>query len=217
MTLKYETSILQSISNFLSIITIFSCFILKIPQIINILRVKNAHGISLIGLCMELFSYTTMFSYNFRNHYAILTYLEYPIILIQELILITITFYYKNFFNIGFFAGASIYCSMAFGMLYGIIPREFLTFLVPLCTPIGASSKVIQLLEILRSGTAESVSILTWFLSAFTNATRIFTILMDSSDMVLLLNFSINTMLSASIMITAYFFKAKNIHKMHTE
>uniref|UniRef100_T1GUU0 Uncharacterized protein n=1 Tax=Megaselia scalaris TaxID=36166 RepID=T1GUU0_MEGSC len=41
--------------------------------------------------------------------------------------------------------------------------------LVPFCTPIGATSKVLQLLAILKSKDSSSVSLTTWALSAFTN------------------------------------------------
>lgn len=199
---------LQLISDFLSVITIASCLIAKVPQILTILRVKNAHGINLIGLLMELSSYTIMMSYNYRNGYALLSYMEYPIILVQELVLILVVIYYKDVLNLYSLVGSSVYFSIAFAFLSGICPREFLTFIVPLCTPIGASSKVVQLVEIFRSKNAESVSILTWFISAFTNATRIFTIFMDSADLTLLLNFSVNTCLSSAIMAVAYYYKS---------
>ncbi|KAG5892897.1 hypothetical protein JTB14_006215 [Gonioctena quinquepunctata] len=195
------------ISNFLSIITITICFILKIPQILTILKVKNARGINVLALSMELFSYTTMMSYNYRSGYAILSYLEYPIILLQELILIVCVLHYKDMLNHYSFFAALVYFSMAFSFLSGIAPLGLLAFLVPLCTPIGASSKVVQLAEILRSKDAESVSILTWFISAFTNFTRVFTICVESMDLTLLLNFSINTMLSSLVMSAAYFYR----------
>lgn len=54
MILREETDFLQHISNFLSIITISICFILKIPQILTVLKVKSAKGINVIALLMEL-------------------------------------------------------------------------------------------------------------------------------------------------------------------
>lgn len=45
---------LEYLADFLSIVTIAICFILKIPQIINILKVRNAQGISILGLILEL-------------------------------------------------------------------------------------------------------------------------------------------------------------------
>lgn len=57
VVLKEDYSYVQLTSDILSVITITSCFILKVPQIINILKVKNATGINIIGLLMELFRY----------------------------------------------------------------------------------------------------------------------------------------------------------------
>lgn len=49
-----EFSILALMSDALSIITITTCFVLKVPQIIKIWQVKNANGINLFGLLLEL-------------------------------------------------------------------------------------------------------------------------------------------------------------------
>ncbi|XP_066157056.1 solute carrier family 66 member 3 [Euwallacea fornicatus] len=207
-----KTNYLQHFTNFLSIITILICFILKVPQILKLLNVKNARGMNLIGLLMELTSYTIMMSYNFRNGYALLSYLEYPIILIQELILISVVLKYKDMQNIYSLFAAGLYFSIAISFLIGVVPLGLLAFLVPLCTPIGASSKVVQLGEILRSKNAQSVSILTWLISAFTNFTRVFTIIMESADLTLLLNFVINTVLSTAVMIAAIVYKNPSKH-----
>ncbi|XP_017779774.1 PREDICTED: PQ-loop repeat-containing protein 3 [Nicrophorus vespilloides] len=207
MIFKEDGGILQIISDFLSIITISTCLILKFPQIWNVFKVKNTKGINLIGLLMELGSCTVMLSYNYRNGYSILSYMEYPIILIQQIILILFVIYYSGYFNKYTYMGASIYISTAGGFLLGILPREILMFLVPFCTPIGASAKVVQLLEICKTKNSESVSLLTWFISAFTNFTRIFTILIESADTSLLLNFSVNTFLSTCVMLVAYYYK----------
>ncbi|GJQ84237.1 hypothetical protein Trydic_g2904 [Trypoxylus dichotomus] len=208
MALNRENfDVIQAFADVLSVITIAICFLLKVPQILMLLKLKHARGINIIGLLMELFSYTVMFSYNFRSGYALLTYMEYPIILIQELVLIVIVVIYKGYVNIYTFVLAQAYFMTAAFFLTGIIPREMLTFLVPLCTPIGASSKVVQLFEIIRLKNADSVSLLTWFISSFTNFTRIVTIFLDSADLSLLLNFAVNTALSTSIMFSAYYFK----------
>ncbi|XP_076378391.1 uncharacterized protein LOC117222469 isoform X2 [Megalopta genalis] len=84
--------VLQQLADFLSLITIGMCFILKIPQILNLLSSKSADQISVVGLLLELTSYTVMTSYNYTNGYSVLSYLEYPIILLQEIL-----FYYKCF------------------------------------------------------------------------------------------------------------------------
>lgn len=71
-----------------------------------------------------------MFSYNFRNGYALLSYMEYPIILIQELILIYLVLYYKALLGTNGLMGCGMYFAIAGGLLMGFFPREFLIFLV---------------------------------------------------------------------------------------
>ncbi|KAH0564002.1 solute carrier family 66 member 3-like [Cotesia glomerata] len=200
---------LHVIADTLSIITITICFILKVPQILNLLAVKSAKGMSILGLMLELTSYTVTTCYNYTNGYSLLSYLEYPIILIQEYILIYLVLKYLKMINKLTIAIASCYFVVGTCILVGIIPKVILTFLTPMGTPISASSKIVQLLAIVRSKNSESVSILTWFISAFTNMTRIFTIWVDSADLLLLGNFIISTVLSLSVMLAVYYKPSK--------
>lgn len=71
-----------------------------------------------------------MISYNFRNGYALLSYLEYPIILIQEFILIFLVLKYKDLLNIYTLAASVIYFSIAASFLIGVVPLGLLSFLV---------------------------------------------------------------------------------------
>ncbi|XP_043289889.1 solute carrier family 66 member 3 [Venturia canescens] len=200
---------LQSIANALSIITIASCFILKVPQIINLIKLKTAVGISMLSLLLELTSYTVMTSYNYTNGYSILSYMEYPVILAQEFVLIYFVLKYLNQLNTRSLTAAIFYFILSACLVFQVIPKMILTFMASICTPISASSKVIQLLAILRAKNADSVSPLTWLISAFTNLTRVFTIWMDSADLLLLGNFIISVTLSSSIMFTALYYKSR--------
>lgn len=201
-------SLLQQFADLLSLITIGMCFVLKIPQILKLVSVKSADEMSTLGLFLELTSYTVMTSYNYTNGYSVLSYLEYPIILTQEYILIFLVLKYLNRINTWSFLCAVIYFTLSACLLLEIVPKIVLTLLAPMCTPISASSKIVQLLAILRAKNAESVSPLTWFISAFTNLTRVFTIWMDSADVLLLGNFIISVLLSSSIMFSALYYRS---------
>jgi hypothetical protein len=50
-------SVLVLLADVLSIITILLCLILKIPQIINLMKLKSAVGINLYALLLELTRY----------------------------------------------------------------------------------------------------------------------------------------------------------------
>lgn len=202
-------TLLQQFADFLSLITIGMCFVLKIPQILKLVSVKSADEMSMLGLFLELTSYTVMTSYNYTNGYSLLSYLEYPIILVQEYVLIFLVLKYLSKINTWSLLGAIIYFALSSCLLLGIAPKILLTLLAPMCTPISASSKVVQLLAILCAKNAESVSPLTWFISAFTNLTRVFTIWMDSADILLLGNFIISVLLSSSIMFSALYYRSR--------
>ncbi|XP_059472669.1 solute carrier family 66 member 3 [Neocloeon triangulifer] len=199
--------ILHMISDVLSIITISLCLILKVPQILNLYKLKSAKGMNLPGLFLELTSYTVMTCYNYCNNYSLMSYMEYPIILFQELILIFLVLKYKNLVNTTSIAGFGVYLAILAAFALRIVPTVVLSFMAPLCTPISASSKIVQLVALLRSKDSESISVLTWFLSAFTNFSRIFTIYLDSADLTLLTNFGISTFLSTSMMVATIYYK----------
>ncbi|XP_001603603.1 mannose-P-dolichol utilization defect 1 protein homolog [Nasonia vitripennis] len=200
--------ILQYISNGLSLITIGMCLVLKVPQISRLLDSKSAVGISCVGLMLELTSYSVMTCYNFTNGYSLLSYMEYPIILIQEYFLIYLVLKYLSAINTQTLLAVGFYFITCTGLLTQVIPKTVLTFLAPLCTPISASSKIAQLFAIVRAKNADAVSPKTWFISAFTNLTRVFTIWMDSADALLLGNFIISVALSSSIMFAALYYRS---------
>ncbi|KAF7414231.1 hypothetical protein HZH68_002720 [Vespula germanica] len=202
---------LEQFSDLLSIFTIAMCFILKVPQIFNLISLKSAKQISIVGLLLEITSYTITTSYNYVNGYSLLSYLEYPVILIQEYILIFLVLIYSKQTNIWSLLITIVYVIISICFLLEIIPRIVLTFAMPMCTPISVSSKIMQLLAIVKAKNAASVSPLTWFISALTNSTRVFTIWMDSADFLLLGNFIVSVFLSSSIMFSSLYYRYYNI------
>ncbi|XP_073975193.1 solute carrier family 66 member 3 [Rhodnius prolixus] len=200
------------ISDVLSIITISMCLFIKVPQIMSIHKLKHARGMNIYGLLMELSSYSVMASYNFVNGYALLSYLEYPIIIIQQYVLIYLVLFYQNLIGSKAVAGALTYTLIVTSFLTKFIPSTILLFIVPLCTPVSLSSKAVQLWEILKKWNADSVSVSTWVISALSNASRIYTIYMDSSDLLLLSNFILSTFMSATVAITAFMLQKSHKH-----
>ncbi|EDW68676.2 solute carrier family 66 member 3-like [Drosophila virilis] len=204
-----DKGIVLIIADLLSLITVSSCLVIKVPQINTIRENQSSKGISILGLCLELFSYTVMMSYNYSAGYDFLSYMEYPVLLLQEYVLIYYVFKYQDMLGKRTQIFAVFYVTIATLIYLKLFPIIVLTFLVPFCTPIGATSKVLQLLAILRTKDASSVSRTTWALSAFTNMTRIYTVFVQSQDWILLSNFLISTCLSSSVFAAACVYKQK--------
>ncbi|XP_058066651.1 solute carrier family 66 member 3 [Anopheles bellator] len=207
MAVLDERGILYVIADLLSIVTIASCLISKVPQIQTVRQLQSATGLSVNGLLMELCSYTVTMLYNYTNGYAFLSYLEYPILLVQEYVLVYFVLKYQSLLGQRAYMWSGIYCGVFVGFATGLIPSSVLMMLVPFTTPVGATSKVMQLIAILRSKDSQSVSLITWGISAFTNSTRIYTIMLDSGDKMLLSNFGISTFLSSAVLLAAWYYK----------
>ncbi|XP_050541952.1 mannose-P-dolichol utilization defect 1 protein homolog [Daktulosphaira vitifoliae] len=196
--------------NLLSITTIILSVIMKAPQIIQIYKQKQAGSISISSLFLDLINLSTTACYNYVNGYSLISYMEYPIILFQQYILIGIVLFYNKSLNYRILVLSVLYLGLYCAFLKGILPSIVLTVLVPLGTPISLSSKCLQLSTIIKFKNADSISLITWSISAYTNAARIFTIFMDSADKMLLVNFSLNTALSTSILFASFYYKKRS-------
>ncbi|XP_055315254.1 solute carrier family 66 member 3 [Sitodiplosis mosellana] len=199
--------ILYVISDILSLLTVALCLVQKLPQIREIFTYKSAKGISTTSLLLELFGYTVMMLYNYTYSYSLLSYLEYPILLVQEYVLVALVLKYKHMLNQNSFTAIGVYWVVTLLFAFQICPRFLLYMAVPFCTPIGATSKILQLLEILRTKNSATVSLTSWFLSAFTNLTRVYTTAIETGDTMLLINFTISFALSMSVYLAAFFYK----------
>ncbi|XP_050360817.1 uncharacterized protein LOC126780393 isoform X2 [Nymphalis io] len=93
------------------------------------------------------------------------------------------------------------------GFVFEILPREILSYLVPLCTPLSGSAKVTYIYGIIKAANADAVSLTTWIISVLTNISRLFTVYVDSADTKLMINFLVSTILSAGVLATAFYYQ----------
>lgn len=87
-------------------------------------------GISVLGLCLELFSYTVMLSYNYTSGYDFLSYMEYPVLLLQEYALIYYAFKYQDLLGRRTQVVAILYSIVATLIYMKLFPIIILKFLV---------------------------------------------------------------------------------------
>lgn len=149
-----DKGIVLIIADLLSLITVSSCLVIKVPQINTIRENKSSKGewkkrphmltppthwnsllslfsgISVFGLCLELFSYTVMMSYNYISGYDFLSYMEYPVLLLQEYVLIYYAFKYQDLLGKRTQIVAILYSIIATLIYLRLFPIIILTFLV---------------------------------------------------------------------------------------
>ncbi|CAB3226240.1 unnamed protein product [Arctia plantaginis] len=215
----------EKIANALSTLTILSCVFLKVPQILQIKRRKSAEGIYMQSMVMEIAGFSIMSLYNYTNDYNVMTYLEYPIILVQVYVLLYYVLRYQRLLDTTIVPMAvGSYVIIVLSFMLGFLPKKILRILVPFCTPLSGFAKVTYIYGIAMTGNADAVSLTTWMISIGTNLARIFTVWADSADTSLIINFIISTLLSTAVLITALYYqntscvcndRARRIAKAH--
>ncbi|XP_027594819.1 solute carrier family 66 member 3 isoform X1 [Pipra filicauda] len=173
------------------------CAVIKLPQLAAVLQAGSARGLSVTSLLLELAGFIVFLRYQIYYGYPLQTYLEYPIIIAQDVILLLCILHF-----FGKMKRALFFAVIFWGGWYMLTLRKWIIDLaMNLCTFISAASKLVQLWCLWQTKDSGQVSALTWSLSAYTCATRIFTTVVTTNDLAVLIRFI--TMLILNIWVTA--------------
>ncbi|NWR49351.1 PQLC3 protein, partial [Regulus satrapa] len=145
------------------------CAVIKLPQLVAVLRAGSAWGLSATSLFLELVGFLVFLRYQVYYGFPLETYLEYPIIIAQDAIL---------FYCILYFSGnakrALFYAVVFWGGWYILsLDKVMVDVAMYLCTFISATSKVVQLQLIRQTKDPGQVSALTWGLTAYACASKL--------------------------------------------
>ncbi|XP_066036031.1 solute carrier family 66 member 3 [Chamaea fasciata] len=174
-----------------------ACAVIKLPQLVAVLRAGSAWGLSLSSLLLELAGYLVFLRYQIYYGYPLETYLEYPIIIAQDVILIYCIMHFS-----GKARRALFYALIYWGSWYMLTLQKWIIDLaMNLCTFVSAASKLVQLQHLWQTKDSGQASALTWGMSVYTCAARITTTVMTTNDLAVLIRFII--MLILNIWVTA--------------
>uniref|UniRef100_F6TCF7 Solute carrier family 66 member 3 n=1 Tax=Equus caballus TaxID=9796 RepID=F6TCF7_HORSE len=193
--------------------TLGACAALKLPQIFAVLAARSARGISLPSLLLELaglhppflgfckrscaLGFLVFLRYQCYYEYPLLTYLEYPILILQDLILLLCIFHFN-----GDVRRAAPYIALLVTSWFLLtLQKWIIDVAINLCTFISAASKFAQLQDLWKTKDSGVMSALTCSLASYTCATRIITTLMTTNDLTILTRFVI--MMTLNIWVTA--------------
>ncbi|KAM5249858.1 solute carrier family 66 member 3 [Hipposideros larvatus] len=177
--------------------TLAACAALKLPQISALRAARSARGLSLPSLLLELAGFLVFLRYQCYYEYPLLTYLEYPILIIEDVVLLLYVFHFNgNVYR-------AVPCIALFVMSWFVLTLQkwVIDLAMNLCTFISAASKFAQLQYLWQTRDSGAVSALTWSLASYTCATRIVTTLMTTNDLTILIRFVV--MLALNIWVTA--------------
>ncbi|KAK1171845.1 solute carrier family 66 member 3-like [Acipenser oxyrinchus oxyrinchus] len=189
--------------HFANFSTLFVCLVLKFPQIFALVSAKSSRGISLKSLLLELTGFIVVLSYQSYYEYPLSAYLEYPILIAQDVILLLLVFYYN---------GNLSHCLLPAVLFFAVWPlitfqKWIIDLAMSLCTFISAASKFAQLQCLWETRDAGQVSALTWGMAIYTSSARIFTTLMTTGDFQVLARFFIMLLFNGWVTATIVYYR----------
>lgn len=189
--------------------TLLVCMVLKFPQILSVMRARSAEGLSQGSVLLEVTGFLVFLRYQMYYEYPIQTYLEYPMLIAQDVVLLLFVFYYT-----GSMQNALTYSSI-FLVLWNVLVLQkwIIDLALNLCTVISASSKFLQLQHLWRAKDSGQASALTWAMATYTSATRIFTTLMTTGDKAVLLQFIVLLILNFWVTLVIVKYRKKEDQK----
>uniref|UniRef100_A0A4W5PL69 Solute carrier family 66 member 3 n=1 Tax=Hucho hucho TaxID=62062 RepID=A0A4W5PL69_9TELE len=185
--------------------TLFVCMVLKFPQIFVLINAKSTTGISLNSLLLELTGFIVFVTYQMYYDYPPPTYLEYPILIAQDVILMLLILHYN-----GSLKQSLIYAVVFVGGWQLLTVQKWIIDLaMSLCTFISAGSKFAQLQCLWQSKDSGQVSALSWGMATYTCFARIYTTSVTTGDMQVLVRFIVMALLNSWVLATVMYYRKR--------
>eukprot|EP01002_Notosolenus_urceolatus_P008804 NODE_3331_length_943_cov_11.073826_g2775_i0.p1 GENE.NODE_3331_length_943_cov_11.073826_g2775_i0~~NODE_3331_length_943_cov_11.073826_g2775_i0.p1 ORF type:complete len:222 (+),score=51.08 NODE_3331_length_943_cov_11.073826_g2775_i0:140-805(+) len=200
------------LSQMLGYIIIAGSAVLKIPQILKMLRAKSAEGVLLSTFLSELVGFTVAATYGFSSELPFSTYGESAIICFQNLVIIYLIIYYNEEPIQKFLLLFSIWAGYVGLAVAGVIPGYWLSFLtVALQIPVILSSRLTQIADTYRRGRTGQLSFLTSLMNFAGTMSRVFTTIKSAGgDPIMLAANTLSFLLNGAILVQfAMYWNAK--------
>eukprot|EP00939_MAST-03C_sp_MAST-3C-sp1_P001172 g1172.t1 len=186
---QHPTCVKKIVSKVLSIAIIAGAGILKVPQIVGIVRSKSIEGLAAESFYLEAISLTASVMYSWKQGYPLTTYGESIIINAQVFVLILLVWVYAK---PKVLASRRVSLMVGYGLAVALmhsLPPNMRPVLLFAGTVLNISSRMPQIWINFRNKGTGQLSIITWSLNAAGGAARIFTTLTEVDDVFVMLGF----------------------------
>ncbi|KAI0473920.1 mannose-P-dolichol utilization defect 1 protein [Xylariaceae sp. FL0804] len=192
-----------AISKGLGIAIIGASSIVKVPQILKLVRSQSASGVSFLSYLLETTSYLITLAYNFRNGFPFSTFGETVLIMGQNIIITVLVLNYSGRASIAALFVAALATGVVTLFSGSIVDMQRLSYLQAGAGVLGVASKVPQIAAIFAEGGTGQLSAFTVFNYLAGSLSRIFTTLQEVDDKLILYGFvagfALNCVLAAQM------------------
>ncbi|KAH8816562.1 hypothetical protein F5884DRAFT_842150 [Xylogone sp. PMI_703] len=178
-----------AISKGLGIGIIGASSIVKVPQILKLLKSQSAEGISFLSYLLETTSYLISLAYNYRSEFPFSTYGETALIAVQNVVIavLVLNFSGKATTGAAFVAGLAVSAVTLFSK--NLLDMQTLGYLQAGAGALSVASKLPQIMTIFQEGTTGQLSAFAVFNYLAGSLSRIYTTLQEVDDKLILYNF----------------------------
>lgn len=181
-----------AISKALGLVIVAGSFMVKVPQIIKILKNHSAAGISFIGVLLELYAVTTGVAYSYNKGFTFSAWGEALFLLLQTAVVAILVLHYNRSPNIAaIFVG--IYSVILYILVGGLTPIDILWTLQAVSIPLIFAAKMIQAYTNYKNGSTGQLSAITCVMLLFGSTARIFTSIQETGDAVFIVTYALAT------------------------
>ncbi|KAI9317098.1 hypothetical protein BX666DRAFT_1877722 [Dichotomocladium elegans] len=183
--------------------------IVKIPQILTILRSGSARGLSLASYFLETLSCCITFSYNVIQRNPFSTYGETAFLTIQDIIITLMILFYNQ--RMGATFGALVMFAAVIYVLINVVPMWLMASLYAATIPLSLASKIPQIYANFRNKSTGQLSVFA-VINYFAGSTaRVFTTMTELNDPIMLTGTVLASVLNGILAIQVLLYWGNNM------
>ncbi|CAM0905852.1 unnamed protein product [Alopecurus aequalis] len=193
-------SLLALLSKVLGYFIIATSTVIKLPQILKILKHGSVRGLSVASFELELIGYTIALAYCIHKGLPFSAYGELAFLLIQAIILIAIIYYYSPPMGSKTWMKALLYCGLAPTVLAGKIDPGLFEILYASQHAVFFCARVPQIWKNFTNKSTGELSFLTCFMNFAGSLVRVFTSIQEKTPLSVLMGSAIGIATNGTIL-----------------
>ncbi|XP_076435918.1 mannose-P-dolichol utilization defect 1 protein-like [Babylonia areolata] len=186
------------ISKGLGYAIILGSLIVKVPQIVKMLRARSGEGISMMSLNMELLAISASWSYGYASKFPFSAYGEAVFLAIQTTTIAALVLFYRGN-KLGAVGYVLLYIAEMVFLLSPYVPFKLLSTLQASNAFIIMISKLIQAYANFRAKSTGQLSVVTVYLIFLGAVARIFTSVQETGDSLVVFTYVVSSVCNGVI------------------
>lgn len=198
--------ILPLISSYVGYMIVLVVSMIKVPQILKILKAQSGDGLSFFSQVISLYTSSVSVAYVMAHNYKISLWGETFSMAIQNFIICHLIILYRGLHQKALVFGVIYITSM---LILIVLPWStyFYIYLQYTVIPLSVLSKVFQICKSNRRKSTGQLSLTVCTLMVYRSAGRLFTTMVETDDMLSIFHFFMNSVLNSIIAIQVVLYR----------